>query len=322
MDMVTIIPTNRRSAILTPSSLACLAHMSTINLTSGCAHGCLYCYTRGYSTYPGEDKVVIYRNTLEKLKDELARKREKPLAVYFSPSSDLFQPVPEVLELGHHVLKFLISQGVGVAFLSKGYIPEKTMSLFLNHADRVKAQIGIITLDENIQRMFEPNTASPSVRIAQIEKLINGGIAIEARLDPVLPGLTDTPDALRQLFSALARVGVKRAAVSVLFLRPSVIKSLKRNIHDNEVLHRLLGFYREARRMAIHAERSSVMALPSAMRDEIYKRISRAAEEHRIGLAICACKNPDLAHGTCNIGGIWPKWPEYDEQPRLFDRGD
>ena len=320
--MVTVVPTNRRSAVLTPSRLVCLAHMPTVNLTSGCAHGCRYCYTRGYSTHPGEDKVVLYRNTLEKLKDELARKRKKPQAVYFSPSSDLFQPVPEVLELGYHVLEFLLSRGIGVAFLSKGYIPEKTMSLFLNHADRVRAQIGIITLNENIQHMFEPNTASPSVRIAQIEKLINGGIDIEARLDPVLPGLTDTPDALRQLFSALARVGVKRAAVSVLFLRPSVIKSLKRNIHDNEVLHRLLGFYREARRMAIHAERSSVMALPSAMRDEIYTRISHAAEEHGIELAICACKNPDLAHGNCNIGGIWPKWPEHDEQPRLFDRGD
>jgi len=320
--MVTVVQTNRRSAVLTPSSLACLAHMPTVNLTSGCAHGCRYCYTRGYSTHPGEDKVILYRNTLEKLKDELARKREKPRAVYFSPSSDLFQPVPEVLELGYHVLEFLLSQGIGIAFLSKGHIPEKTMSLFLNHADNVRAQIGIITLDENIQHMFEPNTASPSVRIAQIAKLINSGIATEARLDPVLPGLTDNKDTLRQLFSALAKVGVKRAAVSTLFLRSSVLESLKRNVRNTELLQVLLDFYRDAKRMAIHAERSSVIALPRTMRNEIYTRISHAAEEHGIEMAICACKNPDLAHGTCNIGGTWPKWPEHDEQPRLLDRGD
>ena len=60
--------------------------------------------------------------------------------------------------------------------------------------------------------------------------------------------------------------------------------------------------------MAIHAERPSVMALSSAMRYEIYTRISLAAEEYGIELVICACKNPDLAHGTCNIGGTWPKW--------------
>jgi DNA repair photolyase len=320
--MVKVIQTARRSAVLTPSSLACLSHMPTINLTSGCAHGCLYCYTRGYSTHPGEDKVVLYRNTLDKLKEELAHKRKKPQAVYFSPSSDLFQPVPEVLELGYQILEFLFSQEIGVAFLSKGKIPEKTMKLFLDNAVKVKAQIGTITLDESIQRIFEPNTASPGERIEQITRLVTGGIATEARLDPVLPGLTDSEDTLRQLFSALTKAGVKRVAVSTLFLRSSVLESLKRNVQDAKLLQALLDFYRDAKHMAIHAERSSVMALPSTVRDEIYTRIGRIAEEHDMILSICACKNPDLAHRTCNIGGNWPKSSESDAQLNLFDQGD
>jgi DNA repair photolyase len=253
---------------------------------------------------------------LEKLKDELARKRTKPRAVYFSPSSDLFQPVPEVLELGYRILEFLFSRGIGVAFLSKGYIPDKTMSLLLNHADEVRAQVGIITLDENLRHMFEPNAASTSVRLEQIAKLITGGIATEARLDPILPGLTDTPDTLRDLFSALSKVGVKRAAASVLFLRPSVLESLKRNVHNEEVLPNLLSFYKDARRLAIHAERSSVIALARTARAGIYERARHAAEEQAIALLICACKNPDLAHGTCNIGGNWPR---HDTQRSLFD---
>ena len=317
--MVKVIQTDRRSAVLTPSSLACLSHMPTINLTSGCAHGCLYCYTRGYSTHPGEDKLVLYRNTLDKLKEELAHKRKRPQAVYFSPSSDLFQPVPEVLELGYHILEFLFSQEIGVAFLSKGYIPEKTMKLFLDNAVKVKAQIGIITLDEDIQRIFEPNIAGPRVRIEQIAKLVAGGIATEARLDPVLPGLTDSKDALRQLFSALAKAGVKRAAVSTLFLRSSVLESLKRNVQNTEILQSLLDFYREAKRVAIHAERSSVIALPSVVRKEIYTRIGRIAGEYNIKLSICACKNQDLAHGTCNIGGSWLK---QETQRNLFEQMD
>ena len=318
--MVTLIKADRRSAVLTPSSIACLSRMPTVNLTSGCAHGCVYCYTRGYSSHPGENKVILYENTLEKLKNELARKRTKPQAVYFSPSSDFFQPIPEVLELGYRVLELLLSQDIGVAFLSKGHIPDKTVSLLLSHADKVRAQVGVITLDEDIQRMFEPNTAIPRVRIERIAKLVAGGIATEARLDPVLPGLTDSKDALLQLFSALAKVGVKRAAISALFLRHSVVESLKRNIRDREVLHRLLSFYEEARPMAIHAERSSVTALPRARREEIYTSISRVAEEHGIEPVICACKNPDLAHGTCNIGGTWPKYPKSDAQPNLFDQ--
>jgi DNA repair photolyase len=317
--MVKIIRIDRRSAVLTPSSLACLSHMPTINLTSGCAHGCIYCYTRGYSTHPGENKVVLYQNTLDKLKAELARKKKRPYAVYFSPSSDLFQPIPEVLELGYHVLEFLLSQGIGVAFLSKGRIPEKTMELLLTNAGKVRAQIGIITLDEYIQRVFEPNTASSRVRIEQITRLAAGGIATEARLDPILPGLTDNEDALQQLFTALAGAGVRRIAASTLFLRSSVLESLRRNIQDKEILQRLLAYYRNASRMAIHAERSSVTALPGAIRKEIYARIGYIAQEHDIKMSICGCKNPDLTHGTCNIGGSWPR---QEPQRPLFEQKD
>lgn len=317
--MVTVVRINRKSAVLTPSGLACLSHVPTINLTSGCAHGCVYCYTRGYSTHPGEDKVVIYRNTLDKLKEELAKKRKIPQAVYFSPSSDLFQPVPEVLELGYCVLDLLFSQGIGVAFLSKGHIPDKTMILILNNADKVRAQIGITTLDENIQRIFEPNIASPKERIRQISELISGGVVAEARLDPILPGLTDTSDDLSHIFSALAKAGVKRAAASVLFLRPSVIESLKRNVPNKVVLQELLDFYRDAKRLAIHAEHSSVISLPKVKREEIYERVRHSAEKHGIELLICACKNPDLAHGTCNIGGTWPRSSVHEIQRNLFD---
>ena len=127
--MVTVIRTKRKSTVLSPSSLACLAHIPAVNLTSGCAHNCIYCYTRGYSVFPGESKVVIYENTLNKLKNELANRRAKPRAVYFSPSSDIFQPVPEVIELGYSILEFLLSKGIGIAFLTKGYIPDKTASI-------------------------------------------------------------------------------------------------------------------------------------------------------------------------------------------------
>ena len=63
--------------MLTPSSLACLAHVPTVNLTAGCAHECCYCYARGYLTHPGEGRVAFYTNTLAKLRDEL-RKRPDP----------------------------------------------------------------------------------------------------------------------------------------------------------------------------------------------------------------------------------------------------
>jgi hypothetical protein len=100
------------------------------------------------------------------------------------------------------------------------------------------------------------------------------------------------------------------------------LESLKRNVHNKELSQKLLGFYRDAKRLEIHAEHSSVTSLPRAKREEIYARVRHSAEEQTIELFICACKNPDVAHGTCNIGGTWPRWPVHETQRKLFDQGD
>lgn len=82
----------------------------------------------------------------------MTRRRTKPQAVY--PSGGLFRPAPEVLELGEAIIRFLLGEGIGVAFLTKGYIPDHVLGLLSDHAEPVGAQIGIITLDEGIARTF------------------------------------------------------------------------------------------------------------------------------------------------------------------------
>jgi DNA repair photolyase len=303
--MVNVTRIDRKSSVLSPSSLACLAHIPAVNLTSGCAHDCLYCYARGYGVFPGEDKVVIYENTLDKIKDELSHKRTKPQVVYFSPSSDIFQPVPEVIELGYLIIEHLLSRDIGIAFLTKGLIPEKTMRLLLNHADKVRAQIGIITADEQIRCVFEPNAASINVRFKQMARLVEGGITAEARIIPILPGITDKSGSVDQLLSTIASTGVKRAAISTLFLRPAIIASLKRHITDNDILENLLSHYSKERRLAVHAENSSVIPLFRLKREEVYSSFRQVAKKYALDLSICGCMNPDIG-GTCNITGKWP----------------
>ncbi len=261
---------------------------------------------------------MIYANSLEKVEEELARKRTQPQAVYFSPSSDLFQPLPEVLKLCHSVLKLLLTKDIGVAFVTKGHIPEKTMRLFLSHADKVRAQVGIISVDENMRRMFEPNTSSTQERLEQMARMVAGGIATEARIVPILPGLTDDVVTLNNIFSAISDAGVKRAAISTLFLRPAIVESLKRGISDSTIVEALLNFYEGMRRLSTHAVNSSIVALPLPKREEIYSRAAQTALKHSVELSICACMNTDISCGTCNITG---KWPTRYVQSTLFDQG-
>lgn len=307
-----VVRARRKSAVLSPSDLPCLAAIPTVNLTAGCLHACLYCYARSYSQYPGEGRTVLYDNTLEKLQDELARRRAAPRMVYFSPSSDIFQPAPEVLEMAEAVLGFLLSRRVGVAFSTKGHIPDRVLRLFADHAGHVHAQIGVITVDENVARTFEPNAARPSRRLAQIETLVRAGVPTEARIDPILPAITDTPKDIDALFSALARAGIKRAIVSALFLRPAIIQSLRRNLLDKQMLARLYGAFDKVERGP-----GSRLSLPVEVRRDMFARMRDAAAAYGIEVKICACKNPDLARGSCNISGAWPGAPLSLQMPLL-----
>ena len=92
--MITIVKTKRKSAVLSPSSLACLAHIPAINLTFGCVHDCLYCYARGYSVFPGENKIVVYENSLEQINmNSPGRKSNREQCILVRPVmfSNLYQ---------------------------------------------------------------------------------------------------------------------------------------------------------------------------------------------------------------------------------------
>jgi DNA repair photolyase len=316
--MTEVIPIERKSAVLTPSSLACLAHVPTINLTAGCAHECRYCYARGYLTHPGEGKVNFYTNTLAKLREELRRKRNKPAIVYFSPSSDPFQPIPEVLNMAYDVFRFLLESGIGVAFVTKGVIPEPHQKLLAAHAPLVQGRIGMITLDPRIAAAFEPHAALPEVRLAQAAELIGAHIPVEARLDPILPGVTDGAECLESLCAALARIGVRTIAASVLFLRPAVTGSLRRHLEDKLMLNRMLRHFAGGESLAIHAGNSRVLAIPAGARLEIMERLKSIAHRYGMEVLVCACKNPDIASGSCHISGRWPPAARGSNQLGLF----
>jgi len=314
-----VVFADRKAAVLAPSILKCLSGLPTINLTSGCSHRCLYCYARGYSQFPGENRVVLYANTFDKLRKELPRKRRKPLAVYFSPSTDAFQPVPAVLALGFNCMNFLLNHGIGVAILTKGRIPERHMDLLTAHPKLVQVEIGVTTLDAAIQSVFEPCAAPPTVRMEQMARLVKAGIRTQARLDPILPGITDDDAGLDALFSAIAATGVKDAGAAALFLRPMIVGSLRRNLSGHaKYLKELMREFTNAKRLPLYGEKGLVISLSVAKRSELYARVGDIARAHGIAVHVCACKNSDLPSEPCGIAGAWRASREAAGLP-LFD---
>jgi len=221
--------------------------------------------------------------------------------------------------MAYDILDFLFDVNIGVAFLTKGHIPMRHLKLLQANASQVRAQIGLTTLDEGWARIFEPHAATPSLRLAQAKALMDSGVITQVRLDPIFPGLTDGEELLDSLCAKLAEARVKRIAASTLFLRPAVVRSLRQHLREGAMLDTLIKHFEPQARLAIHAERSSVVALPVDIRRRIYARVKRIAHRYGIAVRVCACKNPDLATESCSIAGDWSHPSPRPVQRGLFD---
>jgi DNA repair photolyase len=206
--------------------------------------------------------------------------------------------------MGYQILSLLFERSVRVTFLTKGVIPKKHMRLLSEHASLVSAEIGLISLEDEVLKLFEPRAARAARRLKQIGDLVRFGIKTEVRVDPIIPGFTDGESSLRGLIAATASCGVKSIAASTLFLRPAITASLRKNLSSSQ-FSQLMSALSTTDRMDIHAGNSSVNAMSAASRRKIYDRVQSIAAEFGIEARICACKNPDLAQGSCGIAGQW-----------------
>ena len=299
--MLKVIGRQRKTHFLTPSGLRCLAGLPTVNVSAGCAHGCVYCYTKGYSVYPGDDIVEMYEDMPQRISDEIQRKRKKPAAVYFCPSCDPFQPIAEIQQISFEVMRILLERKIGVQFVTKGRIREDTLALFRQHSQRVCGQVGITCVDDDIRQEVEPNTATAAEKLAQLKELVDMGVKMCARCDPLIHGWMDSQEQLAELFRAIAATGCREAAVSYLFLRPTITKGLRETINDGQLLERILEPYGKATSLPVGMKNSVGTMLPIDIRRGKYTQIAEVARNFKISVHICGCKNCDITNDTCYI---------------------
>ncbi len=193
----------RRGAIFRSSPS--LAGVYGLDLTAGCFHGCGYCHIRGSGRYPGEDRVLFDPFTADRLDDELDAMEMAPQQVLLSPSSDPLPPLREVRRVTEAVVARLLARGIDVVMMTRGRFSPSLIRTMALHSHRARALIGITTLEKRLSRALEPRAASPLGRLRDASRLIRAGVDVEIRLEPLIPGLTDTKENLQPLFASLAR---------------------------------------------------------------------------------------------------------------------
>jgi len=324
--MPDIVPTCRRSPVLSRPALACLADGCAVNLLAGCPFGCRYCYAQGYSSRPQHNGIAFYANAAELLDRQLARMRSRPTRVYFSTACEPFVADDRVLDVLYRSMARLLATSVNVLISTKGVIPTRFVELFSKHTDRVFVQVGLTMTDDGLRQAIEPNAASVDQRFENLSRLRRAGVACEVRADPLIPKLTDTDDNLTQLFERIASLRANEkthpsqiatklpcrtvsqhntlasgagVVASYLFLRPANRRAI------TTFRYRSFAFAEHALPLftsTIHdySASSTITAVDPTYRRERFARTHELARAAGLTLTLCRCKNPELTTDCCH----------------------
>ncbi len=207
----------------------------TINVYRGCSHACTYCFARPTHDYLGlgigEDfdrKIVVKINAVEKLRAELADPAWTGEGVAMGTNTDPYQRCEGKYKLTRGVVEALADHGNPFSILTKSPLVLRDIDLIeraARHAD-VSVSFSIGTLDERVWRISEPGSPHPRRRIEAMRTLAARGIRTGALIAPILPGLSDRRDQLKEVIEAITGTGGRILGVLPLHLRPGTREHL------------------------------------------------------------------------------------------------
>ena len=160
-----------------------------VNPYVGCEHRCAYCYARFIKRFTGHNEewgefVDVKINAAELLEREVKRKRVG--RVWVSGVCDPYQPLEKRYELTKRCLEILSAHRWPVTIQTKSPLILRDLPL-LRSFDDIEVGFTITTAEENVRKIFEPNTPSIEDRIRTLGELRAIGVKTFAMIAPMLP---------------------------------------------------------------------------------------------------------------------------------------
>ena len=240
----------------------------SFNCYTGCGHGCAYCYARFMQRFhPHAEPWGRFVDVKVNAPEVLARqvRRWAPGSVFTCSACDGWQPVERHYELTRRCCRMLLEAGFHLNVLTKSELVLRDLDVFAGRD--VQLGVTITTADEAQARMWEPKASPVAARLRVLREAKSAGLRTAVMFGPLLPGISDTQEALNDLFALAAEAGVDRIWTDALNPRPRVwpaVQQLLRRRRPKLVeLYRRMLFDRAAR---------------AAYVDELHVRIGRAAD--------------------------------------------
>jgi DNA repair photolyase len=203
-----------------------------LNPYVGCTHACVYCYASFMCRFTGHQEkwgefLDVKVNFAQVLAKQLSKRNRPQGKVLLGTVTDAYQPAEARYEITRSSLEILADyQLLEVHILTKSALVLRDLPILLRMRT---CEVGftITTLDPQIARIVEPGASLPRIRLAAARKLREAGIPVWVFIAPLLPGLSDTEEALTTLLASLHQAGIQDISLDFLNAYPAVVHRLK-----------------------------------------------------------------------------------------------
>jgi DNA repair photolyase len=206
-----------------------MAFSWSLNPYTGCAHRCTFCYVRAFERRAdrpsGESYGRVIRvktNVAEVLRRELARPSWKGEGVAVGAATDPYQPAEGRYRLTRSCIEAFAEVSNPFSIITRGPMIVRDVDVLVEAARRASVAVtfSIPTVDPEVWRRTEPDTAPPEQRLRALRRLVDEGIRAGVGMAPILPGLSDRPEQLAAVVRAAREAGATGVWANLLFLRP------------------------------------------------------------------------------------------------------
>jgi DNA repair photolyase len=271
----------------------------SINPYRGCEFACRYCYARytheflepAGATEPSvsnaeqehqpqswatafERRIFLKQHAAWLLEQDL-RKVPHGEEIALGTATDPYQPIERKAQITRSLLEvFARKQGHRLGIITKSNLITRDIDLLTQIArhNTLVLHITITTTDTDLARILEPRAPRPDLRFQAVTKLREAGLTAGILCSPLLPGITDTAEALDRMATRAAYARASFFAASPLFLkqcsRPTYLSFVREHFPN------LLPLYEEHFRTTDFA--------PQPYRERMATLVREACERHHL----------------------------------------
>src|SRR5439155_11919917 len=164
----------------------------------------------------------VKTNVAEVLRRELARASWEHEHVAIGAATDPYQPAEGKYRLTRACLETLRDASNPFSIITRGPMIVRDVDVLVEASKRASVSVtfSVPTLDEEVWRKTEPSTAHPRQRLRALKHLVDAGVKAGVGMAPILPGISDSPEQLREVVRAAREAGATGIWANLLFLRP------------------------------------------------------------------------------------------------------